>query len=78
MWLVAGVGLLSSLLAFAFSFIPPGQIPVGSPVLYVGILIVGAVVFAGIPLVIYSMRKPEWADPQSKAEFEPFGWEKKS
>ena len=78
MWIVAGLGLLSSLTAFCFSFIPPGQIPVGSPAVYVGILIVGAIIFVGIPMVIYSMRKPEWADPKAKAEFEPFGWEKKS
>lgn len=76
MWVVAGVGLLSSLLAFCFSFIPPGQIPVGSPAVYVGILIVGALIFVAIPMVIYSMRKPEWADAQAKADFEPFGWEK--
>ena len=76
MWVVAGVGLLSSLLAFFFSFIPPGQIPVGSPAVYVGILIVGAIIFVAIPMVIYSMRKPEWADAQAKADFEPFGWEK--
>ena len=78
MWVVAGVGLLSSLTAFCFSFIPPGQIPVGSPAIYVGILVVGAIIFVGIPMVIYSMRKAEWADPQAKAEFEPFSWEKKS
>ncbi len=76
MWLVAGVGLLSSLLAFCFSFIPPGQIPVGSPAVYVGILIVGALIFVAIPMVIYSMRKPDWADTLAKADFEPFGWEK--
>lgn len=76
MWVVAGVGLLSSLLAFFFSFIPPGQIPVGSPAVYVGILIVGALIFVAIPMVIYAMRKPEWADAQAKADFEPFGWEK--
>lgn len=77
MWIVAGVGFLSSLTAFLFSFIPPGQIPVGSPAVYIGILLVGAIIFVAIPLLIYANRKPEWADPQSKAEFEPFGWEKK-
>ena len=75
MWVVAGVGLLSSLVAFFFSFIPPGQIPVGSPAVYVGILVVGTIIFVAIPMVIYSMRKPEWADAKAKAEFEPFGWE---
>lgn len=77
MWLIGGLGLLSSLLALVFSFIPPSQIPVGSPVVYVGILIVGALIFAGIPLLIYAMRKPSWGDPKALQEFEPFSWEKK-
>lgn len=76
MWLIGGLGLLGSLLAFLFSFIPPGQIPVGSPAVYVGILLIGALVFAGMPFIIYACRKPEWANPRAKAEFEPFGWER--
>lgn len=76
MWLVGGLGLLGSVIAFVLSFVPPSQIPVGSPAVYVGILIVGMLVFAGIPFIIYAMRRPEWADPRSVAEFEPFGWEK--
>ncbi len=77
MWLVGGLGLLGSVLAFVFSFIPPGQIPVGSPVLYVGILVAGCVVFTAIPFIIYAMRRPSWANPAAKAEFEPFSWERK-
>ncbi len=77
MWVVGGLGLLGSLAAFVFSFVPPGQIPVGSPAVYVGILILGTVVFAGIPFIIYALRKPEWADAKARAEFEPFGWEQK-
>ena len=75
MWIVAGVGMLGCLLAFFFSFIPPAQIPVGSPAVYVGILVAGTVIFAGIPFIIYACRKPGWIDARSKAEFEPFGWE---
>ncbi|MBQ2869106.1 MAG: hypothetical protein IJE88_03665 [Akkermansia sp.] len=44
---------------------------------YVGILIVGTIIFAGIPFLIYSMRRPSWADSKAVAEFEPFSWEKK-
>ncbi|MDO5472650.1 MAG: amino acid permease [Akkermansia sp.] len=76
MWIVGGVGLLSSVTAMVFSFVPPSQIPVGSPAVYVGILIVGVLIFVGIPMVIYAMRKPSWADPAERAQFEPFGWEK--
>ncbi|MDN3480385.1 amino acid permease [Arthrobacter sp. APC 3897] len=73
MWLIGGVGFLGSLMAFVFSFIPPDQISVGSPAVYVGILIGGAVVFVILPLVIYALRKPHWRDPESN--FEPFTWE---
>ena len=75
MWIVGGVGLLSSLLALLFSFIPPSQIPVGSPAVYVGILIIGTIIFVGIPMVIYAMRRPSWEDSATTADFEPFSWE---
>lgn len=71
MWLVAGVGLIGSLLAFVFSFIPPGQIEVGSPALYVTLLVFGTLIFTGIPFIIYAVRKPEWK--RADVDFEPFG-----
>ena len=71
MWVVAGVGLIGSLLAFVFSFIPPGQIEVGSPALYVTLLVFGTLIFAGIPFIIYAVRKPEWK--RADVDFEPFG-----
>lgn len=77
MWLVAGVGLLGSVIAFLFSFVPPDQISVGSPTTYVLILILGAVIFAGIPFLIYAMKKPSWKNTDSANEFEPFNWELK-
>ena len=73
MWLVGGLGFLGSLMAFVFSFIPPDQISVGSPAVYVGILAGGAAVFFILPLVIYALRKPHWRDPSSS--FVPFTWE---
>lgn len=73
MWAVAGVGFLSSLIAYAFSFIPPDQIKVGSPVMYVAILVVLLAVFYAIPNVIYQMRKPSWVS--TDADFAPFGWQ---
>lgn len=73
-WVVGGVGFLSALTAFIFSFIPPDQISVGSPELYVGILIVLTLIVWLFPSVIYSARKPKWKgnDPN----FAPFTWEK--
>ncbi|MDK1358954.1 amino acid permease [Arthrobacter sp. zg-Y1219] len=73
MWVVGGLGFLGSLMAFVFSFIPPDQISVGSPVLYVGILAGGAALFFILPLVIYAVRKPHWRDPNST--FVPFTWQ---
>ena len=57
-WLVAGVGLAVALLAFVLSFIPPDQIPVGSPALYVLLLLAGTVGFVALPLLLhaYSQR----------------------
>lgn len=76
MWVVGGVGLLGALAAFLVSFIPPSQIPVGSPVMYVGLLIVGMFIFAGMPFLIYANRKASWKSKDAADQFEPFGWEK--
>lgn len=76
MWLVAGVGFAASLVAYAFSFIPPDQIKVGSPAAYVTILVVLVVVFYAIPNLVYHFRKPDWV--ASDDDFQPFMWQKKS
>lgn len=76
MWIIGGLGMIASISAFLVSFIPPAQIPVGSPVLYIAILGVGMVIFAGIPFLVYSLRKPGWKQNQTgEAAFEPFNWE---
>ena len=75
MWLIAGVGFLGSLLAFVLSFIPPGQIAVGSNAMWYSVLVIGCIVVVAVPLVIYAMRKPSWKD--ESAAFEPFHWEEK-
>ena len=73
MWLIAGVGFLGSLLAFVLSFIPPGQIAVGSNAMWYSVLVIGCIVVVAAPLIIYAMRKPSWKD--ESATFEPFHWE---
>jgi putative glutamate/gamma-aminobutyrate antiporter len=73
MWIIGGLGLVGSLMAFVLSFIPPGQISVGSPTTYVGILIGLTVFFVAMPFVIYAVRKAHWRDPNS--DFAPFTWE---
>lgn len=70
MWIIGGLGLIGSVLACALSFIPPSQISVGSSVVYVGILMVGAIVFVGIPFLIYAMRSSSWID--QSVSFEAF------
>jgi hypothetical protein len=70
MWFVGVVGLLGALVALAFSFIPPDQIKTGSPVIYVGILLVGSAIFSAIPFIVYAFHKPGWKAPDS--DFEPF------
>ena len=61
MWLAAGVGFVGVLFSFLVAFFPPAQLPVGSPVLYVTLVIVGTVVFCGVPLILHAMRQPNWA-----------------
>ena len=73
MWLVGGVGFLGSLLAFILSFIPPGQIAVGSKTMWYAVLVIGCIVVVVAPLIIYALRKPSWKDPSTT--FEPFHWE---
>jgi amino acid transporter len=77
MWIVAGAGFIGSLLAFFTSFIPPGQISIGSPTVYVLVLIGGNVLFVLLPVVIYAIRRPSWKTPAASADFEPFNWQKR-
>lgn len=58
MWLIAGIGFLAVLFSFAVTFFPPSQLPVGSPAMYTGLVVVGTVVFFSIPFIIsISMEK---------------------
>ncbi len=61
MWVAAGVGFLGVGFSFLVAFFPPAQLPVGSPVLYVTLVIFGTVLFCGIPLVLHALRQPDWA-----------------
>jgi putative glutamate/gamma-aminobutyrate antiporter len=76
MWIISGLGFLGSLLAFILSFIPPGQIAVGSKAMWYAVLVIGCVVVVLIPLIIYALRKPSWKD--ASTNFEPFHWEEKA
>ena len=73
MWILGVTGFCGSLLAFVLSFIPPGQIDVGSTAVWYSVLIAGCVIMVIIPFIIYALRKPSWRDPAS--EFAPFNSE---
>ena len=76
MWIVGGLGFLGSLLAFILSFIPPGQIAVGSKTMWYAVLVIGCIIVVAAPLIIYALRKPSWKD--ASTTFEPFHWEEGS
>jgi amino acid transporter len=66
MWTIAGVGFAGVAFAFVVSFFPPSQLPVGSPSLYVGLVVAGTLLFTGLPLVIGMLRQPSWRAPQGQ------------
>ncbi|NCC97688.1 MAG: amino acid permease, partial [Synergistales bacterium] len=57
---VAGLGLAGVIFALVVGFFPPTNLPVGNPVLYVGLVAGGLVTFVGMPLIINSLKKTEW------------------
>ncbi|ODV10550.1 MAG: hypothetical protein ABT20_07890 [Rubrivivax sp. SCN 70-15] len=67
MWTVAGVGFIGVLFSFLVAFFPPDQLPVGSPGLYVALVVIGTVVFCGMPLFIHQRRRPGWAGTATPA-----------
>jgi amino acid transporter len=60
MWIVSGLGILAAVFAIIVGFFPPSQLTVGSPLFYVAFLAVGVIIFIGAPLLIHSMKKPDW------------------
>jgi amino acid transporter len=56
-WLVAGVGFIGVLFSFLAAFVPPDQLPVGSPLAYTALVLIGTVVFCTMPLVIHQARR---------------------
>lgn len=70
------VGVIGAVMAGALSFLPPSQIDVGSKDTWYMVLIIGYIVFVGLPLVIYALRKPSWVNESAANAVEPFMWEK--
>lgn len=59
-WLVASIGALTSLGALVVFFIPPKQLEVGNLWFYESFLIGGLVIMSAIPLILHSLKKPDW------------------
>ena len=73
-WVFGGAGFSASLIAFALSFMPPSQIPIGSPARYSSILIGCFALAVATPLLVYALRKPGWRI-SSESDFEPLSKE---
>jgi len=61
MWLVAGLGILSSIFTFIVGFFPPAQIHTGNTTFYVSFLMVGVILICLAPSLILRFKKPSWS-----------------
>lgn len=60
MWFFCSIALVTCVFAIALGFVPPSTLPTGSLIVYILILAISLFVMCGIPLWIYSRRKPTW------------------
>ena len=66
---LAGVGLVSSVLVFFIGLIPPSQFGSGNPASYAALLLGGTLFLGvGIPLLFLWRRKPSWKQEAAEAE----------
>jgi len=63
MWVVAGTGLISSLLAVIIGFFPPEQLETGNILFYELFLALGMIIFCATPFIILLFKKPSWNQP---------------
>lgn len=52
-WLVSGAGILSCIVTIALGFLPPSPMPFNKLIGYEAVLVIGILVFCGLPLLIY-------------------------
>ncbi len=64
MWLVSGIGLISSIGVFIIGLIPPSQIETGNLFFYESFLIGGILFFLILPFIIYQYKKDSWKSSQ--------------
>jgi putative glutamate/gamma-aminobutyrate antiporter len=59
-WIISGIGILSSFFTFIIGFFPPSQIETGNILFYVGFLILGVIIACLAPSLILYFQKPHW------------------
>lgn len=75
-WIVAGIGLISSVFAIVLAIYPPAQVKseVGSPAIYISVIVILVAIILAICLALYQISKHhDWVNPDN--EFAPFTWE---
>ena len=75
-WIVAGIGLISSVFAIVLAIYPPAQVKseVGSPAIYISVIVILVAIILAICLALYQLSKHhDWVNPNN--EFAPFTWE---
>lgn len=74
-WIVAGIGLISSVFAIVLAIYPPAQVKseVGSPAIYISVIVILVAIILAICLALYQLSKHhDWVNPDN--EFAPFTW----
>ena len=72
MWFFAGVGFLACVFALVLAFVPPSQLPIGSPGTYIATVAIGGVVFVAVPFLIERAAKPSWI-PEDQVRYAAMG-----
>lgn len=67
MLLVGGVGFAAVAFALVLAFVPPEQLPIGSPATYVALVAGGAIIFTLAPIVLERFAKDSWLPPEDRA-----------
>lgn len=60
MWLVSGLGIISSMVAFFLGFIPPAELEIGNVLFFESFMIVGILIGLVIPFFILAFKNKGW------------------
>lgn len=63
LWIIAGLGMISSLFAMVIGFVPPSVLPTGNLFTFVLFLGGGLLLFCFLPSIILRFQKPSWKKP---------------